>query len=188
MSGRFWGDAMINRTQVSILVTFALFVAVVVIFIQTGEVQTAVLTSAGVVVSASVIAISLFDRFLWKLPVINGLVIRRPILAGEWKYVVTAEGGGTFTARALVDQTSARFLLTVKTGSSQSYLEAGRIEQGPDGQYQIHGVFHTTVEPSAKHRRPDHKGQFGFPLSENQDVPLGSKGSTSLTGPASAPW
>ena len=77
------------------------------------------LKSFGGAVSATVGAMALFDRWAWKKPLLQGWFVKRPILAGDWTFMIKSlwtdpqanRRPEPFEARVTIRQTYTHYLL-----------------------------------------------------------------------------
>ena len=113
--------------------------------------------------SATVIALGLFNRWLWKLSLLQGWFVKRPILAGDWSFTIRSLWTDPETdcrpdpivAKVNIRQTYARLHLSLATPESSGNFVASRIVAKDDGTYQVAGVYRN--EPKLglqEHSRP----------------------------------
>lgn len=157
---------MIDRVQVSALVAVPL-ASVAVSLVLAGEpLSWNWVKSFGGAVSATVGAMALFDRWAWKQRMLQGWFVKRPILAGDWKFVIeslwtdpqTNRRPEPIEAKVTVRQTYTELHLRLETPESAGDFAASRIVAKDDGTYQVFGVFRNQPRISVQDRSRAHLG------------------------------
>ncbi len=122
------------------------------------------------------VALGVFDRWLWKHRWINGWFARRPVLCGTWQVTLqtdwsdpeTGESPGADVCYMAVRQTFSALSMRLMTKESSSELVAERIVQAEDGVFRILGVYTNKPRVAVRHRSEIH---FGALLLEVQGHP-----------------
>jgi hypothetical protein len=163
---------MLNRLQVSALVVVFVALWGASLLLQGIDVGPELLKPFQQVVGALVILLAAFEHFLWKVPVINGWLVKRAIIGGTWKATFqtswknpdTGEIPGPITAFMVVRQTFSNVNMTLLTKESSSHFVADELSIGPDGQFAVHGVYLNEPKASVRHRSPVHYGALRLSL------------------------
>ena len=79
---------MINRVQVSALITVPPASAAVSRVLAGEPLSWNRVKSFGGAVSAAAAAMALFEKSAWEQRLLQGWFVKRPILAGDWKFVI----------------------------------------------------------------------------------------------------
>lgn len=139
------------------------------------------LKSFGFAVSATVIAITLFDRWAWKRHFLQGWFVKRPILAGDWTFVIyslwTDPKSNTrpepIKSKVKIRQTYTKLHLRLKTPESTGDFIASIIVAKDDGTYQVLGIYRNQPKISVQDRSRTHLGAMvldvvGDPFSPSE--------------------
>ena len=157
---------MIDRVQVSALIAVPL-ASVAVSLVLAGEpLSWNWVKSFGGAVSATVCAMALFDRWAWKQLLLPGWFVKRPILAGDWTFVIkslwtdpqTNRRPEPIEAKVTIRQTYTQLHLRLETPESAGDFAASRIVAKDDGTYQVFGVFRNQPRVSVQDRSRTHLG------------------------------
>ena len=73
------------RTQMSLVIAIAVAFWIAILWYHGTEVKLTMLAPFGMTVIAVTAAAIFFAKVAWKWPLINGLLVRRPPLAGTWR-------------------------------------------------------------------------------------------------------
>lgn len=156
---------MPSRTLIQFIVVVAAltyFVGFLVLEAPAGRV---LMQLSGLAVLAVSVLLFAFDRFLWKLPVINYFT-KRPVLHGTWKgtfesdyeYPETGKKQGPteayFAARQTYSSLHVRFI-TRRSGSESMACE---LKTKSDGRYEIYAVYESRPPLLAQKGSPVHRG------------------------------
>ena len=106
---------MQEKTLIRIVASLTTVVWIGVVLERGAKFDISLLTSFGGVVTIVVFLTALFDRFLWRLPVVNMAFRRhRPIVRGTWTWQAKSNGWDTpFDGFLVINQTFSR--VSVKT-------------------------------------------------------------------------
>lgn len=107
------------------------------------------LSPFSMVLSSLLVVLGAFDKWLWKLPWLNGWFANRPVLCGTWEARLESEWveprtgvkPGTVTCYMAVRQNFSTLSLRLLTPESSSSLLAGEIKVAQDGVFQVAGVY-----------------------------------------------
>lgn len=103
----------------------------------------------GLVVSFLVLVVTVFDRYAWAWPILQGWYVERPDLRGtwrvtlqtQWKDPATGQIPGPNTCYMAVRQTHSSLSMRLMTAESASWLVAQNIVVSEDGLFQVTGVY-----------------------------------------------
>jgi len=103
--------------------------------------------------------LAVFDRWLWRIPLLHGWLVTVPDIAGTWKaaFQTTYVGPGEETpsrpreAYMSIRQTFSDIRLRLMTQESTSTVIAATISRQPDGTHRLISVY--LNEPEVSHRK-----------------------------------
>jgi SMODS-associating 2TM, beta-strand rich effector domain len=173
---------MISRLHLVPIVFIVGLVWLFLLVVDGVAIELAWLPRLTAVVPVLLVVLGVFDRWLWRLPWINGWFAKRPVLCGtwqvtlqtEWKDPKTGEVPGPNICYMVVRQTFSILSMRLMTKESSSELVAERIVQAEDGVFRILGVYTNKPRVAVRHRSEIH---FGALLLDVQGDPA-----TSLEG------
>ena len=175
---------MINRVQVSALIVVPL-VSVAVSLVLAGEpLSWNWVKSFGGAVSATVGAIALFDRWAWKLRLLQDWFVKRPVLVGDWAFAIeslwidpeTRSRRDPIAAKVKIRQTYSRLHLRLETPESAGDFVASKIVAKEDGTYQVSGVFRNEPSIAVQDRSRTHLGALVLEVIGDPCLPVELKG------------
>jgi hypothetical protein len=110
--------------------------------------------------------LGLFDVWLWRLKLLQGWFVKRPVLNGTWRAEIrsnwvdpaTGKQIAPIAAFMVVRQTFSRMSLTLITPESRSELLGAEISRGGTGAYHVFGVYRNEPRMSVRHRSEIHYG------------------------------
>ncbi len=157
---------MINRVQISALVIVPLTTVVISLWLAGEPLSWNWLKSFGSSVSVTAGVLVLFDRWVWKLRILQGWFVKRPILVGDWKLNIeslwvdtqTKSSPDSIEAKATIRQTYTKLHLHLETQESSGDFIASRIISKEDGTYQITGIFRNQPRISKQDNSRTHLG------------------------------
>jgi hypothetical protein len=140
---------MISRLHLTPIVFFIGLVWLGLLFINGVAVEISWLKHLSVVVPVLLVAIGVFDRWLWRLPWLNGWFANRPVLCGTWRVDLRSEWVNPATGAKpapiicymAVRQTFSSLSMRLMTAESASELVAERILVAGDGVSKVVGVY-----------------------------------------------
>lgn len=120
------------------------------------------------VVPVALVVLASFDRWLWKLPWLNGWFANRPVLCGTWRVELRSEWvnpetgakPGPIICYMAVRQTFSSLSMRLMTPESTSELVAERILVAADGVARVVGVYTNEPKLSLRERSPIHYGSL----------------------------
>ena len=112
-------------------------------------VEVAWLRHLNIVVPSLLVILGVFDKWAWRLPVVNPLLARLPYLGGTWHVELqtnwrnpeTGEVPGPITCYMAVRQTFSTLSMRLMTAESESWLIAHSVVKSNDGVFQVAGVY-----------------------------------------------
>lgn len=118
------------------------------------------------VVTTSVLyAVMAFDLWLWKLPLLHGWFVKRPVLDGTWKVefrsdyqTPTGIAPAPREGYMVIRQTHSTLSMRLLTAESESQLVGNEIVCTTDGAYCVSGVYRNEPRLEVRHRSPIHYG------------------------------
>lgn len=190
---------MLSRLHLSSFVGLTIVVWLLALSIQGMAVLSAdFLKPFGIVVGAISILVTVFNKYLWALPLLRGWYVKRPDLRGTWEVEllsswINPENGNPIPpikAYAVVRQSLTSLSFRLMTKESRSVLIAYSIEpQEDDALYKLVGVYRNEPKIEFQGVRSEmHHGSFaleihGSPVNELQGhywTDRGTKGSMRL--------
>src|SRR2546425_11194340 len=127
---------MMGELQLTTVLLLAGLLWLLLLFIDGVAVHLSWLRQWSDVVPIVLIAIGAFDKWLWRVPLVNRWFAKRPVLVGTWRVLVTPTGGSSIVTYMVVRQTFSSLSMRLLTGESQSDLLAGEVIRAPDGLHQ----------------------------------------------------
>ncbi len=122
------------------------------------------------------VALYLFDKSLWRAPLLFDWFVRRPYISGTWKVQLilippdTNPGPERLSvpAFASITQTYSSLTLRLMTEESSSDLVSERLARMPDGAYQLAAVYVNTPRISLQSKSRPHYGAMLLRASGNR--------------------
>jgi hypothetical protein len=119
-----------------------------------------------VVITIVLYAVMAFDFWLWKIPVLHGWFVKRPVIEGTWKVEIrsnwkdpaTGAGIGPVEGFMVVRQTFSTLSLRLLTEESSSELVGTEIVCSADGLYCVSGVYRNESRFQVRERSAIHYG------------------------------
>jgi hypothetical protein len=107
-----------------------------------------------------------FDLWLWKLPLLHGWFVKRPVIEGTWKAALRSNWSDSESDRstqaiegyAIIHQTFSKLSIRLLTEESSSELVGAEIVCSVDGMYCVSGVYRNEPRYGARGRSPIHYG------------------------------
>ena len=157
---------MIERLHLSAIILTAAVVWGVLLLLQGVPVSPSWFQPFSKVVGALMILLAAFDLWLWRLPFLQGWMVKRPNLSGTWRAEVRSEWVDPDTGQRkvpiagfmVIRQTFSTLSLCQITAESRSELLGAEIVRGGDGTYQVFGVYRNEPRLSVRHRSEIHYG------------------------------
>jgi hypothetical protein len=157
---------MIERLHLSAIILTAAVVWGVLLLLQGLPVSPSWFQPFSKVVGVLMILLAAFDLWLWRLPFLQGWIVKRPNLSGTWRAEVRSEWIDPETGQQkapiagfmVIRQTFSTLSLRQITAESRSELLGAEIVRGGDGTYRVFGVYRNEPRLAVRHRSEIHYG------------------------------
>jgi hypothetical protein len=144
----------------------AVAVWAVVLYLTGEKLSVAWLRPLSTVTTIVVLTVIAFDLWLWKIPLLHGWFVKRPVIAGTWKAELKSSWKDPATQVTIapvegymaVRQTFSTLSLRLLTEESRSELVGTEIVCSVDGTYCISGVYRNEPRFAVRERSPIHYG------------------------------
>lgn len=173
------------RTQMSLVVALAVALWIAVLWFNGTEVQLAMLAPFGLTVSAVTAVAVFFEKVAWKWALINGLLVRRPPLAGTWRTELHSsyldKDGNPIrkTVYVVIQQSLRTISVRMYTDKARSFSIAESIRSSEvDDLFELAVVYQNV--PDIQHRQDIGDGRIHFGALHLTDI---SQHPTSIAGP-----
>jgi hypothetical protein len=119
-----------------------------------------------IVITIVLYAVMAFDLWLWKIPLLHGWFVKRPVIEGTWKVEIRSNwkdpangaGIGPVEGFMVVRQTFSTLSLRLLTEESSSKLVGTEIVCSADGLYCVSGVYRNEPRFQVRERSAIHHG------------------------------
>ncbi|MCH9808455.1 MAG: hypothetical protein K0U74_12040 [Alphaproteobacteria bacterium] len=141
---------MLTRIHIHIIVTLVTITWVVTLLVRGITPSLDLLLPYGIAVGVVVSAVALFDQVLWRHPLLNKWIARRPYLHGTWRahlvsdYVIDQEAGQTvapITGYMVIYQTYSSLSVRLYTEKSSSAQISHAINSTNGEQFKVVTVY-----------------------------------------------
>lgn len=110
--------------------------------------------------------IGCFDLFLWRIPILQGWLVKRPNLRGTWAATLVSNWVDPETGKKIppipayvvIRQTYSTLSIRLFTEESRSAVLSDGITRDPDGIYSLAGVYQNEPKPEYRYRSEIHNG------------------------------
>jgi hypothetical protein len=171
---------MTLRAQVFSIIALAVLVWVCSLWVYGTAVDWAMLKPFGTTVTVVTLLSLFFERVAWKWPLINGYLVRRPVLDGTWRTDLLSsfrdEEGNRVrkTVFIVVQQTLLTMSLRMYTDKARSFSIAESIRQSNiDDLFEVAVVYQNV--PNIAYRQGRDDSQIHFGALHLTDVPAKPK-------------
>ena len=157
---------MISRLHLSTIVVIVIAIWALMLVIEGVSVRVSWLRPLSPVIGLVLLLLLAFDRWLWRIRVLHGWFVKRPILFGLWKIELRSEWNapatsnrlGAIDAYLVVRQTYSHLSLRLLTKESSSETLVAEIVEAADGMFRIYAVYRNEPRPEFRERSPIHYG------------------------------
>jgi hypothetical protein len=157
---------VIEKLHLSAIILAAAIIWGVLLVLERVAVSLTLLRPYSAVVGILLLLLTAFDLWAWRLPILQGWLVKRPVLTGTWRADVrsnwidpaTGQRIAPIAAFMVVRQTFSALALTLITDESRSELLGAEISRGPDGTYRVFGVYRNEPRLTVRHRSEIHYG------------------------------
>lgn len=167
---------MISRTHLTTLLGVAAILWGGLLVFNGVHVSAQLAKPFSLVLGILLVLLDIFDRWLWRWPLLHSWFVSRPNLQGTWKGQILPSGidleSGHFhraiDGYLVIRQTYSSISIRLLTQESSSELLAGNIVKESDGMVTVFGTYRNTPRLKARDGSPIH---FGGLLLHVQGVP-----------------
>lgn len=155
-----------TRIQISAFLALSVLFWLSLLAIRGVALSWEILLPFGAVVSAVSVVMLVFDVWAWKLPLVRGFLIKRPVLYGTWKTELqsdwidpdTNEGIPTIHCYTVIRQTASTLSIRLVTPESRSETVSAGIEGCGDGTFEINCSYRNKPRSMFRYRSEVHYG------------------------------
>ena len=157
---------MISRLHLSTIVVIVIAIWALMLVIDGVAVSVYWLRPFSPVTGLVLLVLLVFDRWLWRIRLLHGWFVKRPVLRGlwkielqsEWKAPVIGNRPTAIEAYLVVRQTYCHLSLRLFTKESSSETLAAEIVEAADGTFRIYAVYRNEPRPEFRDQSPIHYG------------------------------
>jgi len=127
------------------------------------------------VMSVVLISVMVFDLWAWKMPLLHGWFVKRPVIDGTWTVEISSDWIDPKTNQPIapiraymtVRQTLSSLSMRLLTAESSSTLVGTEIVCSDDGLYCVSGVYRNEPWFQFRHRSEIHYGGLWLQVAED---------------------
>jgi hypothetical protein len=168
---------MASERYIKAIIYVAVLAWTVVLYVNHEAIKSAWLQQLSTVITLVLYAVMAFDLWLWKLPVLHGWFVKRPVIDGTWKVEIrsnwidpeTGAGIPPVQAYMVVRQTFSTLSLRLLTAESSSELVGTEIVCSTDGLYCVSGVYRNEPRFQVRARSPIHYGAVWLKIIDEEE-------------------
>lgn len=169
---------MISRFQLSALISI-IFGIWAVFMIFTGIPITSVFFKPfSLIVGVVGIILIIFDKWLWKLPLIHSLFVPFPNISGTWQGSIISSWTDPQTSKQIppidaylvIYQTYSSLNLRIMTRESRSDLLSGNFISNKGSPHKIAGIYNNVPNIEVRERSPIHYGGLLLEIHNDQTL------------------
>lgn len=157
---------MTAERYIKAIIYVAVLAWTVVLYVNHEAIKSAWLQSLSTVITIVLYAVMAFDLWLWKIPLLHGWFVKRPVIDGTWKVEIrsnwknpaTGAGIGPVEGYMVIRQTFSTLSLRLLTEESSSELVGTEIVCSADGLYCVSGVYRNEPRFQVRERSAIHYG------------------------------
>lgn len=165
---------MNSQRYIKAIVYFAALVWTIVLYITRQQPQPSWLPPLSIAATAALYAALIFDLWLWRLPLLHGWFVKRPVLSGTWHVLIRSNWKDPATGAVIapvegymvVRQTLSTLSMRLITAESSSELVGTEIVCAIDGTYCVSGVYRNEPRFEARAKSPIHYGAVWLKVSQ----------------------
>ena len=155
-----------SRTHIAAILIVAAAVWAVGLAVSGVELTAEFARPFSLATGAVVLVVALFDLWLWRLPLLKGWFVQRPVVRGTWAIRLTSNWTGesqnpaldSIEAYLIIRQTYFMISLRLVTEESSSRMLGTELVRMPDGVYTVAGVYLNESRVAVRERSPIHYG------------------------------
>jgi hypothetical protein len=145
---------MSSERYIKAIIYLAVLAWTIVLLINHEAIHSAWLRPLSTVITVVMYTVLAFDLWLWKLPILHGWFVKRPVIDGIWKVEIRSNWENPATGTAIspvegfmaVRQTFSTLSMRLITAESTSELVGTEIVCSADGLYCISGVYRNVID------------------------------------------
>ena len=168
---------MTSEKYIKAILYIAVFAWTVVLYVNHQAIHSAWLQPLSTVITAVLYSVMAFDLWLWKLPLLHGWFVKRPVIDGIWKATITSNWTDPATGKLIsplegymvVRQTFSTLSMRLLTAESASELVGTEIVCSTDGAYCVSGVYRNEPRFQVRDRSAIHYGALWLKIIEEPD-------------------
>ncbi len=158
---------MISKTHLSTILLFAAIIWGGLLVVASGvAVSISWLKPLSTVTGILLFLLGTFDLWLWRLSILQGWFVKRPIIRGTWRAILrstwidpaTGQGLEPIEGFMVIRQTYSSLSLRLLTSESSSELIGANINISSDGTMRIAGVYRNEPRQLLRQSSPIHYG------------------------------
>lgn len=171
---------MIPRSQIAALVVVAVGAFVVSLWVSGATISLGWFGHIGITITAATVAITAFNLWLWKIPVLQGWLVKRPHLWGTWNVEIRSEwvdpGTGKrpepISASFVIRQTAFALHLRMTSPKSLGTLVCADLIAKDDGEFALTGIYRNEPKLAERDRLEIHYGAFLLEIEGEPNRPV----------------
>ncbi len=157
---------MVSRAYISTITLLTALIWGILLILNGVAVSITWFQPFSAVVGILIVLLSIFDLWLWRLPIFRGWFVKRPDLGGTWQATVKSDWLDPSTGKTMepvhgymvIRQTFSSLSLRLLTEESTSRLIGAEIVSLNDRTFDIVGVYISNPRFSVRQRSPIHNG------------------------------
>lgn len=157
---------MAAARYIKAIIYVTVLVWTIVLYVNYEAITSAWLQHLSTVITIVLYAVVAFDLWLWKLPLLHGWFVKRPIIDGTWKVEIRSNWKDPATGAGIppvegfmvVRQTFSTLSMRLLTAKSSSELVGTEIVCSEDGLYCVSGVYRNEPRLQVRGRSAIHYG------------------------------
>ena len=157
---------MLTRMQITAFLTLSAIFWIGMLVLRGVPITLDMMMPFSTVVGAVSVCLLVFDRWLWRLPIFRGWLIKRPYLRGTWRAELKSDWVNPETqslhppirAYMVVRQTASLLSFRLITEESRSETVASGVEPCGDGTFEITCTYLNTPRAAFRNRSEVHYG------------------------------
>ena len=169
---------MASERYIKAIIYAAVLVWTVVLYVNHDAIHSSWLQPLSTVITVVLYAVMAFDLWLWKIPLLHGWFVKRPVIDGIWKVDIRSDWKDPsmhapippIEGYMVVRQTFSTINMRLMTAESSSELVGTEIVCSADGLYCVSGVYRNEPRYEVRDRSPIHYGAVSIKVI---DLPVG---------------
>lgn len=171
---------MINKMQISSIILLAAVIWGALLIFDGVVLSISWFSPFSKVVGALMIIIGIFDRFLWRLSIFRGWLVKRPDISGTWCAIFQSDWIDPNTGASIdptkgfmaIYQTYTETRLRLMTEESFSVILSARLTRLPDKSYRLSAVYRNEPNILIRDQSPIHHGSLLIDIPNNNPLQI----------------